>query len=300
MIIIKGNFEKLKNSEFYNNKECWDYPKEELDMLEKEEIYSDVVYLMSNNRIYETTCDINDLGKLLTAVDGEILNIQSKEKEQAFADVVNLFMEKGDKPALKKLYEITNDNLVKQLIDLYSRKENNTEKYEKLMELVWNKYNLINIEDSKYKNMNKIFDNSFFKEYILNDIFDNGKTVSFERFFERVSDDGEIYDIAFEELGSRSETNAIKIARKEYKEYKEEFKNIKNFVTNIENDIVKHLKELNVNTNKIDNNKILEITENILESSLETGEDPRYIIFSGKFLNEKIEDLEQQDDEEEI
>ena len=69
-------------------------------------------------------------------------------------------------------------------------------------------------------------------------------------------------------------------------DYKEEFKNIKNFVTNIENDIEKHLKELNVNTNKIDNNKILEITENILESSLETGEDPRYIIFSGKFLNE--------------
>lgn len=299
MIIVKGNFEKLNKSEFYN-KECWDYPKEEIDMLKKEEIYSDVVYLISNNRLYETTCDMNDLEKLLTAVDGEILNIQSKEKEQAFADVVNLFMEKGDKPALNKLYEITNDNLVKQLIDLYSRKENNTEKYEKLMELVWNKYNLNNIEDLKYKNMNKIFDNSFFREDILNDIFDNGKPVSFDRFFERVSDDGEIYDIAFEELGSRSETNAIKIARKEYKEYKEEFKNIKNFVTNIEKDIIKHLKELNVNTNKIDNNKILEITENFLESSLETGEVPRYIIFSGKFLNEKIEDLEQQDDEEEI
>mgnify|MGYP004454167357 CR=1 FL=1 len=81
MLIIKGNLEKLKNSEFYSE-ECWDYPKEELEMLKEDENYSDVVYLISEDRIYETLCDMHDLGKFLEKVDGEIVHITSEEKDE--------------------------------------------------------------------------------------------------------------------------------------------------------------------------------------------------------------------------
>ena len=153
MLIIKGNLEKLKNSEFYN-KDCWDYPKEEIDMLKKEKNFSDVVYLMSEDRIYETLCDMHDLGKLLKEVNGEILLITSKEQNKILENIVDLFMEENDKQALNKLYELTNDKLVKLLIDWNVEYEGFIgetgtyagDMYEDVMNYVWDKYNLNEIE----------------------------------------------------------------------------------------------------------------------------------------------------------
>lgn len=153
MIIIKGNLEKLKNSEFYD-KDCWDYPKEEVDMLKEDENYSNGVYLMAENRVYETLCDIHDFGKLLEKVNGEILHITSKEQNEILVDVVDLFMEENDKKALEKLYELTNDKLVKLLIDWNAEYEEFIEEpgtyagdmYEDVMSYIWDKYNLNEIE----------------------------------------------------------------------------------------------------------------------------------------------------------
>lgn len=78
MLIIKGDLEKLKNSEFYD-KDCWDYPKEEVDMLKEDENYSNGVYLMAEDRVYETLCDIQDFDNLLEKVNGEILYSSREE-----------------------------------------------------------------------------------------------------------------------------------------------------------------------------------------------------------------------------
>lgn len=155
MLIIKGDLEKLKNSEFYD-KNCWDYPKEEVDMLKEDENYSDVVYLISEDRIYETLCDMHDFGKLLETVDGEIIHITSKEQNEVFLDIVNLFMEENDEKALNKLYELTNDELVKILIDWHSEYyefigEPGTyvgDMYEDIMSYVWDKYKLNEVEET--------------------------------------------------------------------------------------------------------------------------------------------------------
>lgn len=153
MLIIKGDLEKLKRSEFYD-KDCWDYPKEEIDMLKEDENYSDVVYLMAEDRIYETLCDIRNCEKLLEEVNGEILNITSKEQNEMLEDIVSLFMEENDRQALEKLYEITNDKLVKILIDWNTEYEEFIgepytyagDMYEDIMSYIWDKYNLNEIE----------------------------------------------------------------------------------------------------------------------------------------------------------
>lgn len=149
MLIIKGDLEKLKRSEFYN-KECWDYPKEEVEMLKNDENYSDVVYLMTEDRVYETLCDMHDVGKLISTVNGEIINITSKEENEILEDVVKLFMEENDRQALEKLYEVTNDKLVNILLGWNKEYnefigETNTyagSMYEDIMSYVWDKYKL--------------------------------------------------------------------------------------------------------------------------------------------------------------
>ncbi len=153
MLIIKGDLEKLKNSEFYD-KDCWDYPKEEVDMLKEDENYSDVVYLMAEDRIYETLCDMHNFGKLMEEVKGEVLHITSKEQNEILVDVVDLFMKENDKKALEKLYDLTNDKLVKLLIDWHTEYEEFIgepgtyagDMYEDVMSYVWDKYNLNEIE----------------------------------------------------------------------------------------------------------------------------------------------------------
>lgn len=154
MIIIKGNLEKLKNSEFYD-KDCWDYPKEEVDMLKEDENYSDVVYLMAEDRIYETLCDMHNLGVLIEKVNGEIVHINSKEQNEILVDIVNLFMKENDEQALNKLYELTNDELVKILIDWNKEYEEFIgepgtyagDMYADIMSYIWDKYKLNEIEE---------------------------------------------------------------------------------------------------------------------------------------------------------
>ena len=56
MIIITTSEERLKKSKYYN-KECWDYPIEELlYLLEQENNKENKVFVLTDkNRIYETT-----------------------------------------------------------------------------------------------------------------------------------------------------------------------------------------------------------------------------------------------------
>lgn len=161
MLIIKGNLQKLKNSEFYNS-DCWDYPKEEVEMLKEDENYSDVVYVMAEDRIYETLCDMHDFGKLMQEVNGEILHITSKEQNEILEDIVSLFMEENDKEALEKLYETTNDKLVKILLDWHKEYEEFIgepgtyagDMYEDIMSYVWDKYNLNEIAKTSNRENN--------------------------------------------------------------------------------------------------------------------------------------------------
>lgn len=155
MIIIKGDLDKLKNSKFYD-KDCWDYPKEEVNMLKEDENYSDIVYLMAEDRIYETLCDMHDLGVLIKEVNGEIADITSKEHIEILVDIVNLFMEENDEQALNKLFELTNDELVKILIDWHKEYEEFIgepgtyagDMYADIMSYVWDKYKLNEIEET--------------------------------------------------------------------------------------------------------------------------------------------------------
>ena len=65
-------------------------------------------------------------------------------------EVVNLFMEENDLMALEKLYEITNDKLVKILIKWHSEYTEEIEEcftnefdmYDDIMQYVWEKYEL--------------------------------------------------------------------------------------------------------------------------------------------------------------
>jgi hypothetical protein len=65
-------------------------------------------------------------------------------------EVVNLFMEENDLMALEKLYEITNDKLVKILIKWYSEYAEEIEEcftnefdmYDDIMQYIWEKYEL--------------------------------------------------------------------------------------------------------------------------------------------------------------
>ncbi len=159
MLIIKGDLQKLKDSEFYNS-DCWDYPKEEVEMLKEDENYSDIVYVMAEDRIYETLCDMHDFGKLIQEVNGEILHITSKEQNEILVDIVSLFMDENDRQALEKLYELTNDKLVEILMNWNKEYEEFIgepgtyvgDMYEDIMSYIWDKYKLNEIEKTIDRN----------------------------------------------------------------------------------------------------------------------------------------------------
>lgn len=75
--------------------------------------------------------------------------------------VVDLFMEENDKQALEELYKITNDKLIKILIDWNKEYEVELQDvytypssmYEDIMNYVWDKYKLNEI--SKEKNIDE-------------------------------------------------------------------------------------------------------------------------------------------------
>ena len=72
------------------------------------------------------------------------------EKLENLDEVVNLFMQENDKKALKKLYRITNDLIVKILLDwreeyeieLQNPNSYQSYMYDDIMSYVWDKYKL--------------------------------------------------------------------------------------------------------------------------------------------------------------
>ena len=72
------------------------------------------------------------------------------EKLENLDEVVNLFMQENDKKALKKLYKITNDLIVKILLDwreeyeieLQNPNSYQSYMYDDIMSYVWDKYKL--------------------------------------------------------------------------------------------------------------------------------------------------------------
>lgn len=69
MMIIKSKWKLLKKSSFYDDK-CWDYPKEEKSMLEKEKEYADIIYVqVENGRIYETYCTVEQVNQLISELE---------------------------------------------------------------------------------------------------------------------------------------------------------------------------------------------------------------------------------------
>lgn len=64
MIVVAISEKELKKSKYYNN-ECWDYPFEELDYLRENQDNNIEVYaLTEKNRIYETTCTVDEIKNL--------------------------------------------------------------------------------------------------------------------------------------------------------------------------------------------------------------------------------------------
>lgn len=153
MLIIKGELNKFKNSKFYD-KDCWDYPKEEVEMLKDDENYSDIVYLLSEDRIYETNCDMHNLSQLLKEVNGEIYNFKTFEEKQKFKEIIKLFNEERDSEALNKLFDLTQDKMIIPLLKLYDEFEDEIkdyttyigEIYRDFIDYVWEKYNLIEVQ----------------------------------------------------------------------------------------------------------------------------------------------------------
>lgn len=126
MLILEGNFNSIKNSKFYDDN-CWDYPADEENLLKEDENYSDVIYLKSNNRIYETYCVSEDLDELLATIDckncfkyKDFYCLKISEKNQIQADI---FINLGNE--LRKIHSMlvplnTSNNEIKELIDKFA------------------------------------------------------------------------------------------------------------------------------------------------------------------------------------
>lgn len=44
----------LLDNKVYDKETCWDYPLEEIELLQEDEIYQDIVFIKYQERIYET------------------------------------------------------------------------------------------------------------------------------------------------------------------------------------------------------------------------------------------------------
>lgn len=65
MFLVCFSKKKVKQLKFYNEKECWDYPIEELSYLLNDKENINKVYVIDENRIYETKCNIKDFNKII-------------------------------------------------------------------------------------------------------------------------------------------------------------------------------------------------------------------------------------------
>lgn len=44
----------LLDNKVYDKETCWDYPPEEIELLQEDEVYQDIVFIKYQDRIYET------------------------------------------------------------------------------------------------------------------------------------------------------------------------------------------------------------------------------------------------------
>ncbi|MDO5555119.1 MAG: hypothetical protein Q4G09_00250 [Clostridia bacterium] len=85
-----------------------------------------------------------------------------KNIQTQLLEVIKLFMRENDQKALEKLYEITNDKIVKILLDWREEYENiigevntySNNMYEDIISYVWEKYNLSELENNFEKHLN--------------------------------------------------------------------------------------------------------------------------------------------------
>lgn len=113
------------------------------------------VYIYPNNISNVTTDEI------ITVDFNEDMNldkiVEEKYINNTYVEIVDLFMNEDDKSALEKLYEITNDRLVKILVDWKKEYEltidelytDSSGMYNDIMEYVWDKYQLHEITEDK-------------------------------------------------------------------------------------------------------------------------------------------------------
>ena len=73
MIFVLGNKDLLVKSKYYKPEINWDYPLEGLDHVINENTNNDMIYVVANNiRIYETSCNRENLQKLYKDLKQEI------------------------------------------------------------------------------------------------------------------------------------------------------------------------------------------------------------------------------------
>lgn len=108
-------------------------------------------------------------------------------KQEKLLEIVNLFMNDSDEKALKRLYELTNDKLVKILIDWKNEYDTLLQEpqtcecsmYNDIVEYLWDKYHLAELPNEKV-----IFDDR--KNEIFNKLVDY--------VFEHTDNDKEFYN----------------------------------------------------------------------------------------------------------
>lgn len=109
MVFILGNEKLLTKSKFYDEKNCWDYPLEELDHVIESNTEPDMVYVVGEDkRIYETDCKDYELYDLY-----EELNLKPELRRFELAAIsvcIKLYVKYGMEAAMDKLEKWNDSN----------------------------------------------------------------------------------------------------------------------------------------------------------------------------------------------
>ena len=167
----------------------------------------------------------------------KLLKLIIKESIQSASDTLQ---------KIKEYINQANSSLKPDVKDVYVVKNNATNKYDIMMAsndgnsvIVSVDYNDLPEEDLKELNIlkedttesvvlrdeaEKVINESevlsdYFGHFIRDDIAEYGGPVDFERFVQRGTDNGELYDMAFEEYGDREEETMYKVAEELYNKY---------------------------------------------------------------------------------
>ena len=167
----------------------------------------------------------------------KLLKLIMKESIQSASDTLQ---------KIKEYINQANSSLKPDVKDVYVVKNNATNKYDIMMAsndgnsvIVSVDYSDLPEEDLKELNIlkedttesvvlrdeaEKVINESeviadYFGHFIRDDIAEYGGPVDFERFVQRGTDNGELYDMAFEEYGDREEETMYKVAEELYNKY---------------------------------------------------------------------------------